>query len=494
MSRKSKAKAKAAEASGRIAKYEYIPHAGPQTVAHSTNVDELLYGGAAGGGKSRWMRAEMFQACMTVPGLRAIIFRRTFPDLARSVIDPLLQEIPFGLGRYNRSEHMWRFNNGSVLELGHLRNEADLLKYQGAEYQKIGFEELTHFTENQYTYMLSRLRSAGDVKDAMEALGLRTGTISTANPGGPGHHFVKQRWVDPAPAMRVFKMAATLDDPNPGTRCYIPAKATDNPSIDASYVNRLNALPDNLRKALRDGDWNVLDGVRFAQWRDSLHVVVPDISPMDLVSYPRVVAVDYGFADPFAAVWIAKLPNGINLVYRELYAKNLTATEQAQAILKAEMDGERGPQRPIPVVMDPSMWRRNQGGGDTSPLGDKNAPPVGSPAHDYQKVLAQRPIKAYNARKPGWGRLDELLRIHDEGYPLLQVYDTCRDIIRTLPALPRDKRDPEDVDTTTEDHLADALRYGVMFLAGRSQEARNAPPPRGPQARPATAALNGKGF
>ncbi|ANU79606.1 terminase [Arthrobacter phage Conboy] len=482
---------------GRTVVYDYTPHEGPQTFAHGIKVDELLYGGAAGGGKSRFMRADMFQFCMQVPGGRAIIFRRTFADLARSVIDPLLEETPNGLGRYNRSEHMWRFNNGSVLELGHLRNEADLLKYQGAEYQRIGFEELTHFTEKQYTYMLSRLRSAGDVKARMEALGLRTGVVATANPGGPGHHFVKQRFVDPAPAYKVFKMAASLEDPNPGTRCYIPAKATDNPSIDGSYIDRLNALDPNLRKALRDGDWNVLDGVRFAQWRESLHVVEPDISPMDLVTYPRVVAVDYGFGAPFAALWIAKLPNGVNLVYRELYAKNLTATQQAQMILDSEMDGERGPTRPIATVMDPSMWRRNEGGGSASPLGDKDAPPVGSAAHDYQRVMKQRPIRAYNARVPGWARIDELLRVQDDsGYPLLQVYDTCRDLIRTLPALPRDKKNPEDVDTTTEDHLPDALRYGAMFLNGRYYEPAKPQVKRSPydSGRPATAGLARLGF
>jgi hypothetical protein len=478
---------------GRPVRYAYKPHEGPQTLAHQIKVDELLYGGAAGGGKSRFMRADMFQFLMQVPGARAIIFRRTFPDLARSVIDPLLQETPVGLGKYNRSDHMWRFNNGSVLELGHLRNESDLLKYQGAEYQRIGFEELTHFTEQQYTYMLSRLRSAGDVKDAMDKLGMRTGVVATANPGGPGHHFVKQRFVDPAPAKRVFKMAATLEDPNPGTRCYIPAKATDNPSIDGAYIDRLNALPDNLRRALRDGDWDVLDGVRFAQWRESFHVVEPDISPMDLVTYPRVVAIDYGFGAPFAALWIAKLPNGVNLVYRELYAKNLTATQQANLILKSEMPGERGTQRPIATVMDPSMWRRNEGGSGEH-VGDKDAPRVGTPAHDYQTIMGQRPIKAYNPRVPGWARIDELLRIQEDGYPLLQVYDTCRDLIRTLPAMPRDKKNPEDVDTTTEDHLADALRYGAMFLAGRTAEDRAAAVKRSPMAPPATAALGSASF
>lgn len=499
---------------GITVRYRYAPHP-PQKLAHSIKVDEILYGGAAGGGKSRWLRAEMFQACMAVPGMRAIIFRRTFADLARSVIDPLLEEIPTQLGKYNRGDHMWRFNNGSVLELGHLRNEADLLKYQGAEYQLVGFEELTHFTENQYTYMQSRLRAAGKVKERMEELGLRTRTISTANPGGPGHHFVKARFVDPAPAHKVFKMAASLEDPNPGTRCYIPARVTDNPSIDTSYVDRLNALPDNLRRALRDGDWDVLDGVRFAQWRESLHVVEPDISPMDLITYPRVVAVDYGFGAPFAALWIAKLPNGVNLVYRELYAKNLTATQQAELILKSEMPGERNEANPIPVVVDPSMWRRNEGGSGAH-MGDKWAPQVGTPAHDYQRAFGQRPVPAYNARVPGWARIDELLRIHTietkatkkwesadyvedaldapQGYPHLQVYNTCRDLVRTLPALPRDKKNPEDLDTSMEDHLADALRYGCMFLAGHQYRAAKLSGPGGPMAPPLTAGLSGKSF
>lgn len=474
-----------------VVQYDYKPHP-RQAEAHAVHVDELLYGGAGGGGKSRWARAEAVLMCLTVPHSRVVIFRRTFKDLNRSVVNPLKQEIPRQLARYNTSEHEFRFFNGSVLELAHLQREADLDKYQGAEYTLVVFEEATHFTLSQYLYLKSRLRAAGKVAARLVELGLRPRMLLTANPGGIGHHWVKARFVDPVTPNTVFRVRASLEEPNPGTRCYIPARATDNPSLNPEYHDMLNALPENLRKSLRDGDWNVLDGVRFASWREAHHVIDPADLPIPMLTGQKVICVDYGFSAPFAAVWLCKLHDDLVVVYREVYATELTAVQQAELIrdLSAAEEAETGDK--IPIVMDPAMWRRNDASAHKTL--DPNAPPVGSPAHDYQRVLGRTPAKGVNARGHGWNLLDEKLRIRKEdGLPRFLVYNTCRDLIRTLPALPRDRSNPEDVDTTAEDHLADALRYGLMFLAGRRVGAAAKAPDAG-RAAPLTAGVKSKSF
>jgi hypothetical protein len=446
--------------------YDYTPSPGPQTTAHHTFVDELLYGGAAGGGKSRYARAEAVLNCLRVPGFRAIIFRRTFPDLERSVVEPLLQEIPRELGRYNSTKHLFRFFNGSILELGHLQRRDDLMKYQGAEYQLCVLEEGTHFLYEMFDYMRSRLRAGGPVADAMAKIGMRPRMIITANPGGIGHHWVKREFIDPAPAGKVWRPRPTATEPDPPTRCYVPAKATDNPYLDKGYINRLNSMSDNLRRALRDGDWDVLDGVRFPDFRRDVHVIEPGQLPIPHSGYPRVVGVDYGSSAPFSAHWMAKLPDGLIVVYRELYIKGLTPQQQAAAIRDAEAPGERMPDRPLPVVLDPSMWARSV----NNPLavGKNDAPPPGSIADAYYQVFGSQVSKARNDRVGGWALLEDQMRIRDDGLPRFLIHSTCTNLIRTLPAAPRDLRNPDDIDTKSDDHALDSTRYGLMDLVGKA--------------------------
>lgn len=426
-------------------RYDYDPHP-KQAEAHGVLVDELLYGGAAGGGKSRMARAEAVSLALMVPGVRVVLFRRTFPDLQRSVEDEMKKEIPPGLGSYNHSKHMWSFANGSIIELAHLQREDDVYKYQGAEYALVVFEELTHFTEKQYLYLKSRLRVAGAVRKRMKELGLRPRMLATANPGGVGHHWVRKRFVDPVPAGTIFRTTPTSNEPRPGTRCYIPARVTDNPSVNPEYIDMLNALPETQRKALRDGDWDVLEGVRFKDWSAAHHVIRPEQLPMAsfLNTGQKVIAVDYGVSSPFAALWMVKLSDDLIVVYREAYEKELTPTQQAELIRDLSADEEAQMGVKIPVVCDPSMWNRATAGSARSL--DPNRPPAGSPAHAYMQVLGRTPLKAVNERVNGWALIDEHLRVRQDGLPRWLVYDTCRELIRTLPALPRDKKNPDDVD------------------------------------------------
>jgi len=445
--------------------YPYKPTA-RQKQAHKSGADETLFGGAAGGGKSEFLLGSLVTLCLLVPGVQVVAFRRTFPDLKRSLILKLMPRLPKQIAKYNSQDHAWNFANGSRLEMAYLKNENDIYNYQGAEYALVAFDELTQFTEAQYKYLLSRARAGGDVLKRMQQLGLTPAVIATANPGGIGHNWVKTRFIDPAPPMTLFQSPATEDEPDPLTRRFIPSLMTDNPHLDQDQYRRmLQAMDPVLRQALLEGNWDILDGVRFSQWRAGIHVIKPEDLPLNMLGDVRCVGVDYGFSAPFAAVWMAKLADGLIVVYREAYATELTATQQAQLILDSEAPGERDAGHHIPVVMDPAMWRRNDSAAHKTL--DKDAPPVGSPAHDYQKVLGQRPIRGMNSRVSGWSTVDEKLRVRGDGLPRLLVYDTCRDFIRTLPSLPRARTNPEDIDTHAEDHIADAFRYGLLQLEGK---------------------------
>jgi hypothetical protein len=448
-------------------RYPYKPEP-RQVLAHQLVADEMLYGGAAGGGKSEFLLASAVTMALAVPGSRSLILRRTFPDLDRSLIPRLLARIPKSIATYHSTKHVWTFRNGSVIELGHLQRENDVLQYQGAEYQLVCFDELTQFTEFQYTYLISRLRAAGEVRERLAQLGLRPRMLACTNPGGPGHHWVRIRFIDDNPPMRVWRPSATLEDPRPGTRVFIPASLADNPHLDDSYLDRLGGLDEMLRRALRDGDWDILEGVRFTNWRRAIHVIEPETLPIPLGGVTRAVGVDYGLSAPFAALWGAKLTDGLVVIYRELYEAGLTPREQAKAIQDAERPGERAMNRRVPVALDPSTWARTAHTTKSVKPVDPDEPPPGSIAEAYRKRLGSAVRKANNDRLAGAALVDDKLKVRGDGLPRILVYSTCTNLIRTLPALPRANTNPEDVDTNAEDHSYDALRYLLMELEGRS--------------------------
>ncbi|GMA40204.1 terminase large subunit domain-containing protein [Mobilicoccus caccae] len=437
---------------------------------HSATEPLVLFGGSAGGGKSRSVREEALSFASAVPGSRQLILRRTFPELARSHVQAFRLELPVELGVYAEAAHEVRLRNGSVVELGHLQHEGDVQRYQSAEYARIYADEATQLTQFQLTYMQSRLRVAGPVRDRMAELGLVPAMRMTANPGGVSHAWVKAQFIDPAPPGTTFTPPATLEDPNPAARRFIPARVTDNPHIDASYVDRLNGLDEDTRRALRDGDWDVYAGMAFGEWRREVHVVDPARmpGPDELAAYPRAVGCDYGLSAPFAAVWLARLGDGLLYLYRERYAPELTPHEQAEQIRDAETRAERD--RPCPVALDPSTWARNPHHVTRHPgrtIGDlEQGPPPGSIAAAYRDVLGGRVEKADNDRMAGVALLRDKLRVRDDGAPRLVVSSACVETIRTLPSLPRDPRRPElYLSTGVEDHLADALTYGAKVLA-----------------------------
>lgn len=462
--------------------YPYAPTA-LQAEAHRQLVDELLFGGAAGPGKTEWLVAEHVRLALEVAGSASLILRRTFPELnaAGGIAYRLLERLSPDVATYNRSEHVWTFRNGSLIVLSHAQNENDVLRHQGAEYQLIGFDELTSFTEWQYRYLGSRLRAAGELAARMRAAGYRPRRLATTNPGGPGHAWVKDRFVDPVPPRTRFRAAPTLDEPNPGVRVFVPGLLEDNPHVDDAYRQQLEQLDDDDRRALLYGDWDVYKGQRFRSFRRSVHVVEPEEMPVPLGGAQRGVGVDYGLDAPFAALWGARLADGLVVVYRELYAAGLTPTQQAEAVRAAERPGERSPGRPVPVWLDPSTWARQPH--QPTVKGTAGNPPPGSIAGDYAKAKLP-PLRANNDRLRGVALVADKLKVRADGRPRLIVYSSCTNLVRTLPQLPRSKLNPEDVDTRAEDHAYDALRYLLAGLEGMPRRGDRAAQPKGRGGQP----------
>lgn len=458
-------------------RYPYDP-TDLQALAHGLLADELLFGGAAGPGKTEWLVAEHVRLALEVAGSASLILRRTYGELnaAGGIAYRLRERLTSDVATYNASEHVWTFRNGSLIVLSHAQHEADVLRHQGAEYQLIGFDELTSFTEWQYRYLGSRLRSAGNLAERMRAAGYRPRRIATTNPGGPGHAWVKERFVDPAPPRTPFRSAPTLDEPNPGVRVFVPGLLSDNPHVSDEYRAQLEQLDEDDRRALLYGDWDVYKGQRFRTFRRSVHVVEPEDMPLPVGGVQRGLGVDYGLDAPFAALWGAKLSDGLVVVYRELYEAGLTPTEQAQAILDAERPGERTALRPMPTWLDPSTWARQPG--QPTAKGSAGSPPPGSIAHDYARAKVP-PLRANNDRLRGAALVADKLRVRRDDRPRLLIYSTCTELIRTLPQLPRDKRNPEDVDTKAEDHAYDALRYLLAGLEGMPRRGDRAEQPKG---------------
>lgn len=390
---------------------------------------ETLFGGAAGGGKSHGQLLDALRFAVCYPGSRQLMLRRTMPELERSLVPASLRLFPQSVASYKVSDHLWQFKNGSTLEFGYCDAESDVTKYQSAEYDVLRFDELTHFTESQFTYLISRVRGANPFPKQVK---------STTNPGGVGHQWVKARYIDPMPP-------GTQTEFDGGSRLFLPARLKDNPFLrraDAGYEKRLRLLSVRDRRALLDGVWELDEGRYFSEFSPELHVVKPHAIPRD---WRRYLTIDYGL-DMLAALWIAQSPDGYSIVYRELYQSGLIISEAAAAMLACEPSDEQIDCRLAP----PDLWNRRQ--------------ETGKSAVELFADCGLDFDKSCNERVAGWLALHELLapRKDEQGLPRprLTIFDTCRNLIRTLPALQHDARNPSDVANTPHEltHAPDALR------------------------------------
>lgn len=402
---------------------------------------ETLFGGAAGGGKSYAQLVDALVFAMRYPGSRQLILRRTLRELERSLILVSEQLYPQAVGKFVRSDAVWRLVNGSMIEFGHCQYDSDVTRYQSAEYDVIRFDELTHFSLYQYTYLLSRVRGANGYPKQVK---------STTNPGGIGHDWVKKRFIDAMPP-------DTLTAFDGGSRIFLPAKVTDNVFLmqfDPKYRKRLENLPARERKALLEGDWDLQEGRYFSEFTRDIHVVKAFEIP---AHWKRWLTVDYGL-DMFAALWIAQAPDGHSYVYREVYQSGLILSEAAEQIERAER-GERVDMRLAP----PDLFHRRQETG-------RSAAEIWQDKGLYFEASG-------NERVNGWYAVKELLRPVPDGQggmtARLQIFPQCRNLIRTLGALQHDERNPNDVADKPHEltHAPDALRgYAVSTWEGGEAE------------------------
>ena len=404
---------------------------GPQEDFLAAGEVDVLYGGAAGGGKSYAMLIDPLRFAHRAAH-RALILRRSMPEL-RELIDKSRELYPkaFPGCKYKEVEKLWNFPSGAKVEFGFLERDADVYRYQGQAYSWIGFDEITHLpTEFAWNYLGSRLRTTDpEIEPYMRC---------TANPGGAGANWVKKRYIDPAVPRDSFRGADGL------TRKFIPARLQDNPYLaeDGRYEQMLEALPPTQRQQLLDGNWDVAEGAAFVEFNPFDHVITPFEIPL---GWERIKGIDYGYASESACVWGAVDPNdGTLIIYRELYRKGLLGTDLASMLTEMEYEDPFS----VPGVLDTACWNRT---GTTGPTVGETLLRAGHKLRRADKNRIQGKIQIH-----------EYLKLQQNGRPRLQIFNTCPNLIRELQSIPVDKSKPEDVDTHASDHAYDALRYLIM--------------------------------
>ncbi len=398
----------------------------PQREFFLSDAKYTCYGGARGGGKSWGMRTLLVLNALKYPGLNILLLRRTLPELRENHIVPM-RAMLHGVAKYNATEKTFTFPNGSRIVAGYLAHEGDILQYQGQEYGIIGMEEATHFTEEQMQLLIPCNRDTRS--------GRRPRMYFTCNPGGIGHSWVKRLFVD----------GQYEGKENPANYKFIRARVYDNaPLIETNpeYVEALEGLPDDLRRAYLDGDWDVFVGQYFTEFRRELHVCEPFEIP---AHWSRFRALDYGL-DMLAVVWGAFDEMGNAYIYRELCKPDVVIADAARMILDASAN------EPVLNTFAPAdMWARNRatGRGQAEMFAEAGL------------ILTQ----VRNSRIDGWLSLKDWMRPIDNGTgekrPRLQIFSTCRKLIHDLPLLQHDEHNPTDVSTQPHEitHMPDSLRY-----------------------------------
>lgn len=422
---------------------------------------EVLYGGAAGGGKSDALVAEALRQ-VHIPYYKGLILRRTYPQLTELIEKSLLlYPRVFPGARYNATQHTWSFPSGAKIVFGAMQHEKDKLNYQGKAYDFIGFDELTHFTYTQYMYLFSRCRPNGP--------GTRCYIRATTNPGGIGHGWVKDRFITVAPPMTPIKYKVEVEDTKgkkiviERSRMFVPATVFDNQKLldnDPGYIATLGMLPEAEKKALLYGDWDSFSGQVFREWKNDpahyddrhwTHV----INPFDVPKYwPIYRSLDWGFARPFSVHWYAISPAGRIYCIKELYGSTgepntgvkWYAEKVAEEVYKYEKQDPQLKEHEMFGIADPAIFAEDGG------------PAIVESFEKYQLYFE----KGDHERIPGKMQCHYRLAFDEEGIPMFYVFNTCKHFIRTVPALIYDETKVEDIDTEGEDHAYDEWRYMCM--------------------------------
>ena len=423
--------------------------------------DEALYGGAAGGGKSDALVAEALRQ-VHMRKYKGIIIRRTFPQL-KELIDKSLDLYPraFPRAKFNDSKHVWRFPSGAQILFGSMNRAKDKQNYQGQAYDFIGFDELTHFTYDEFIYLKSRNRA--------NAPGMRTYMRATANPGGIGHGWVKERYVTAAPPLTPITEDVEIIMPSgekiiqKKKRIFIPASVFDNKILldnDPEYLGKLAMMPEAEKKALLYGDWDSFSGQVFMEWKNDpahykdakwTHV----IDPFQIPDYWQIYrGYDHGYSKPFSIGWYAVDTKGKIYRIAEYYGCTgtpdtgiqLPPNEVAKEVRRFEKEHPILKGKTIRGIADPAIWEESHGESITRMF-------------ERQQIYFS---KGDNSRIAGKMQYHYRLAFDETGDCMFQVFNTCPHFIRTIPALVYSETNVEDINTKQEDHIYDECRYVLM--------------------------------
>jgi hypothetical protein len=423
----------------------FAPNPGPQTEFLSADEDIVLYGGAAGGGKSYAMVVDPLRFAH-LPNHRAVIVRKTMPELKEllDVSRELYVKYDPKVRFRENPQPTFRFSSGAEIMFRFLDRREDMYKFQGIAYTYIGFDELSQqATAEGFNYVRSRLRSA----TASDDDGIKCYVRATANPGSM---WVYEMFIKDRPPNKAFILPGTENAPHPTTVKFIPAKLEDNPYLarDGRYESVLRSLDETLRRQLLDGDWLASNDNMFTEFDIELHVTDPFDIPLH---WNRTAGLDYGYKDPSAAVWFATDPSdGSIVIYDEFLQSGLTGKEFAMAIKERE-------QHELVTVDHPIDWSIYARTGHTGP----------TIAESMLSVPGFQIRKADKNREAGWVQIHELLRKDPvNGIPKLRILSTCKNTIKQLMSAKVHPTKPGDINQArnSDGHwdLLDALRYGVM--------------------------------
>lgn len=437
---------------------------------------EALFGGTKGPGKTDCLIMEATRQTPN-PRYHGLLIRRTFKQL-QEIIDRTMRWYPSLGGVYKQATQRWEFPTGSKISMGHCQHEGDKYNYQGHEYHYLGFDQLEQFTESIYDYMLAQQRTSDP--------SLYCYARSTANPGGVGHGWVKRRFITAGPVGQIIRVPMTLQDGRQVelTRVFIPSSVYDNPAImlnDPMYVARLQALPENLRKAFLEGNWDAFEGQFFNMFDLTVHRVTPFTLPNH---WTRFASLDYGYSAPSSVGWWANDEEGSLIRYQEIYRELLTYTDLAHLIVEKNMF--QGVWQPLLyLVADPAIW---------SDIHHHTGDLRGQTGYEIMQQVFEadaastgrqmiRIIKADNDRVNGWIRMRERLmpRLgrHGQFTAGMRAFSTCEAFLRTIPEQIHDSEgtNPEDLNTSGEDHVADDSRYAAMSRPLASEAPLRLPTP-----------------
>lgn len=401
------------------------PNSEPQWEFFLSKAKYTCYGGARGGGKSWSVVRKAALGAFTYPGIRELILRREYGDMEGTIIDPMIAILPPGTYNYNKSTYTITFTNGSKIKFGNMPGYGAAVqgKYQGQEYDWLFIDEATQFLENEFRGLAAIVRGANKIPKRI---------YLTCNPGGPGHNWVKRLFVD-----RKFRKGE-----NPKDYVFIKATVRDNKDLMESnpdYIDQLNNLPEDIRRAHLYGDWNALAGTYFDEFTDGVHTCKPfPIKP----NWKRYRSMDYGL-DMFFCIWLAVDETGRCYVYREFAQGNMVVSDAARKQLELTRPDEH-----IGFTIAPKdIWSRNRETGKSQ-----------------ASIFAECGVgllKTEASRIQGWSAMKELFKVRSDGKPGLIIFDTCGGLIDCVKSLQHDKTNPNDVSKTPHDltHGPDALRY-----------------------------------